>query len=127
MTEPNAVTKEQMLDWLDTATGEYDYATEERTREAIRSLIEPSSPSGNKAEGEKASGQLRAGDFGKAGEPLVTIDGAGNIKRHPTPFPAPLPAEVEEAMKQLGFCVLFEGNEHDYDALAVIRAALTKP
>jgi len=36
------ITKEQMLEWLDTATGEYDYATEERTREAIRSLIESS-------------------------------------------------------------------------------------
>ncbi len=38
------VSKETLLDWLDTAEGEYDYATEERCRAAIHDLIEKYGP-----------------------------------------------------------------------------------
>jgi hypothetical protein len=65
-------------------------------------------------------------------------------KGYPAPSPAPLPSEVEEAMERMGRCIgaafsrradlLFMarlGADHERDkdnaALAVIRAALTKP
>jgi hypothetical protein len=155
------ITKEQMLERIREWKGAFDthpdkmdewslcFMEDYEVYDAIRSLIESSSPSGSigKAEGEKESGQLRAGDFGKAGEPLVTIDGAGNIKKHLTPspgpsveisgvdftqpgtrmiiHPAPLPAEVEEAMETLTMLVEVDGDVLENAALAVIRAALT--
>jgi len=162
-------TKEQMLEWLDTAIGEYDYATEERTREAIRSLIESS---GEKARIPSVAGELIDREYAEDDMPEPAPSpgpesGIANAKNigvpdeqdlpaalrdgdiRPQDYNAPLstpgvisPAEVEEAMGVVNFKVacVYEmaklkechcwGCEHNRQvdaAIAVMRAALTKP
>ena len=90
---------------------------DEETFNAVYALIESSSPSGNKAEGEKS---------GMWGVDLSGTQGArvSNLV-FPAPSPGPLPAEVEEAMDIIGFCRSNYVSPAEWDAaLAVIRAAL---